>query len=410
MVVAVSLVACGGGKDPPAVTLIDGAPDGVPVPVIDASVLIDAAPFDGPFGTVCNPLTQAGCGSGEKCTWINDQDNPPIGHIGCAPDGVTSIGAACTEGPAGPFGYDNCAKGSVCLAGVCKSICDPQGGAPACTTTEACTNYANLFVAGGFTLAGVCDPGCDPLTQDLRVGTATTACGSTNPSMPTRGCYGYNEFSCAPVSTSTLSLTDRASPHTNGSGNPYLNGCAPGFIPMFFEGTGSMQVLCSGFCAALETDNTPAHVGNAKGDPTALAKLPLQPAPIAGDGTCEVGKKGSLASSACKFVWPFVLENGVLPPTFATSPLLDTLGVCMAIDRFYYDADANPATGINGAEAPYPDCATLPPPSGTTTGVGDDAGDWFCAKYSAVTPFTSSVKIAPAMRDVRIGTTAPIAR
>ena len=68
---------------------------------------------------------------------------------------------------------------------------------------------AGRFETAGTTVAGVCDPSCDPLTQDLKVGTAKAACGSTNPAMPTKGCYGYDEFNCAPGGMSTWTLTDR---------------------------------------------------------------------------------------------------------------------------------------------------------------------------------------------------------
>src|SRR4051794_3670971 len=82
----------------------------------------------------CNPLAQTGCNAGEKCTWTTDQDTPPIGHVGCAPEAAApkAIGAVCTDPPAGPMGYDDCAKGSVCLSGECKQICDTAGGAPTC--------------------------------------------------------------------------------------------------------------------------------------------------------------------------------------------------------------------------------------------------------------------------------------
>ena len=232
------LTACGGGSNN-SVTLVDA-------PMVDAM-------------TTCNPLTQGGCNPGEKCTWINDQDDPPIGHVGCAPDpgtGGIAIGSACTEGPAGPMGYDTCVKGAVCLSGECKQICDQAGGAPTCDANHSCTIYADFFENAGTAVAGVCDPACDPLTQDLKVGAVTAACGSTMATMPTKGCYGYDDYSCAPAGMSVYTLTDRMAPRTNASGNPYLNGCAPGFIPFFYEMTGSTVTKCSGLCAALEVDMT----------------------------------------------------------------------------------------------------------------------------------------------------------
>src|SRR5688572_25664461 len=133
--VLVVMSACGGGSSLPtdAVVLIDAAIDARPLdaPVVidgppDGVTLIDSPWIDSPSGP-CNPLTQNGCTSGEKCTWINDQDNPPIGHIGCAPNGAIAIGGTCTDPPAGPLGYDDCVRGSVCLSGECKQICDPNG-------------------------------------------------------------------------------------------------------------------------------------------------------------------------------------------------------------------------------------------------------------------------------------------
>lgn len=379
----VGLTACGGGSDNNNVVIVDGS-------TVDGM-------------TVCNPLTQTGCNAGEMCTWINDQDNPPVGHVGCAPAGTVAIGSACTEGPAGPMGYDNCAKGGVCLGGECKQICDHQGGAPTCDQNHSCTRYADFFVSGGNTVAGVCDPSCDPLTQNLKIGTAPAnlACGSPMPTAPTKGCYGYDSYSCAPVSTATLTLTDRTEPRTNGAGNPYLNGCAPGFIPLFFEGTGSMKTLCSGFCAALEADNRDAaHIAAVKGDATALGKLPADPAPVVNKSTCAANQKGSAGNSHCKFLWPFLVENNMLPMQFEEGPYLDTLGVCMLIDQFNYDNDMDPATpNVN-----YPSCATLPPP--TASADDDDAGDWFCAKVSSLVPpaFNSGSKYPsnPAMRDIRL--------
>jgi len=403
----VVVAACGGGSGAPADAVL--LPDAPLVTVIDAPLVtfVDASP-DSPPGGPCNALTQLGCSIGEKCTWISDQDNPPIGHVGCAPDPAASgiaIGSPCTDPPAGPMGYDNCVRGSVCLAGICKQICDLQNGAPTCDQNHACTRYADFFEVGGTAVAGVCDPGCDPLTQSLLAGASPLACGSVDPSMPTRGCYGYDNYSCSPAGMSVYTLTDRMPPRTNASGNPYLNGCAPGFIPFFFAATGSTITLCTGYCAALEIDNTPAHVGNSKGNASALAKLPTAPAPIAGDGTCDIGKKGSHASSMCKFIWPYVTDatTGMLPPQFANGPLLDTLGVCQALAFFQYDSN-----GDLTPDTPFPDCSTLPPRVPGDLGQFNDAADWGCQKYSN-SQILSTAKIRnPALDDIRIGGGSPV--
>jgi len=353
----------------------------------------------------CNPLTQAGCNANEKCTWVNDQANPPIGHVGCVPDGTIALGGACTDPPggAGAMGYDTCVKGTVCLSGECKAICDVQGGAPMCDTNHSCTRYADFFEVGGNAVAGVCDPSCDPLTQALKAGTNTAACGSTNPAMPNKGCFGFDDYSCAPTGMNNWGLTDRKMPQTNSAGQAYLNGCAPGFLPFFFDMTGSMTTLCSGYCAALESDNA-KPAANAKGDATALAKLPTDAAPAAGNATCAIGKKGSEASSVCKFIWPYLEDNsGMLLPSFENGPYLDTLGVCFAIAHFTY-TDAAMMT------QPYPDCKNLPPPSGATTGMFDDAADWLCYKKANTPAFTGSAhQHNPAVKDAWIGKRSELA-
>ena len=68
--------------------------------------LIDAPPAD---AGVCNPLTQAGCADGEKCSWIIDDAAADIGHIGCSANGTVAIGGACMN--AGGVGPDDCAAG-----------------------------------------------------------------------------------------------------------------------------------------------------------------------------------------------------------------------------------------------------------------------------------------------------------
>jgi hypothetical protein len=370
------VMACSGGGKP--------AGDAGGDPPIDAPFMCKptAAPTVQPTSTAtCDPLAQTGCAAGEKCTWITGD------HIGCAPAGPVQADCACSTGA----GYDDCEAGAFCLQGVCRTVCDPNA-ANACSAMHACSRYTNLFAPGGVIIAGLCDPTCDPLTQAMLDTNAAPACASQLPSQPDRGCYtfDYVTFSCAPANR--LDLTDRTVPATDSAGNSFVNGCAPGFMPFFLEQTGSTRALCTGLCAPLETDNTQPQ--NAIGDPAALAKLPTDPAPIAGHATCAIGIKGSETPEDCLFLWPFLLDSTGKP---STSPYNDTLGVCFAFSHFTYDPG-------DGTKLPIPGCETLPPPDPANP-AAESAADWGC-----YTSAHSQAKPAATLRDMRLGYGPGIAR
>ena len=153
------------------------------------------------------------------------------------------------------------------------------------------------------------------------------------------------------MATHSQTAVDRAVPAVDA-----VNGCAPGFMPLLVEHVGSAQVICTGLCAALEIDRTPAHAGNGKGDATALGKLPFEAMALPGHATCDVGIKAATADSQCRFLWPLL-------DVTATTLDLDRVGVCMSLAAF-----------------DSPDCATLPPRSAATPGTSDDAYDWGCQK------------------------------
>ena len=389
--------------------------------------LIDAPPAD---GGVCNPLTQAGCAAGEKCSWIIDDATADIGHIGCAPDGTVAVGGACMN--AGGVGPDDCVAGNVCVAGECKTICDPMAAAAAsgCDAQHACSRYSGLFESGGVIAYGACDPACDPLSQKLLAGSGSLeACGATAAAMPNKGCYtfDFNVFTCAPVGAQTLALTDQTQPRTDSAGNPFVNGCAPGWMPFFLEMTGSTKALCTGLCAPKKTDNTSAAA--ATGDATDLAKLPADATPAAGNAVCKTGKKGlnPPADENCLYLWGFLLDNNGM---LSTSQYNDTLGVCFNYTKFTYDSSGNtPEAGknypnpaaTNPTTTPIPSCATLVAPTVTNVAmnspsfVNGDATDWLC--YDSVesgATFTSNgkvkaPKINPALKNFRLGYGAGVA-
>jgi hypothetical protein len=342
------VAACGGDK----VKLLDGGVD---------------APM------ACDPVAQSGCMAGEKCTWVVDVDSTAttneIGHIGCVPvpAGATADGAECADATMDVNGgADSCVAGDLCISRKCKPICDPQlvdGAAKgACPTNYACSVYAGVFESAGPPVAGVCEPTCNPLTQALNVGTTgTAACGSLDPTKPSGTCVagsGFRSFHCAPSGAMVYANTDRKAPLTDSRGNAYGNGCAPGFIPFYYEdASGAMKTLCSGLCAPLKVDAViaadAAHKDDNKGDPTALGKLPTDAAPVAGNATCAVGVKGSEAEEDCRYVW-FSLAGGN-PSKALVSPYNDTLGVCFAYQKFL-------AVTVPGMAQKQPEksCAKLP--------------------------------------------------
>lgn len=336
---------------------------------------------DAPLPGVCSPTLQTGCESGEKCTWIQDSDT--IGHIGCVAEAATpkAIGEACDPPAAGAA--DDCAKGSVCLGRECKQICDVDGGTPACDENHACSRYAHFFEYAGDLVAGVCDPGCDPLTQDLKIGTNKTACGSTDPTAPNRGCYGYFDFSCTGASPDVLTLTDRQPAVTDSaSGNAYINGCAPGYVPLFTADETSTITVCQGICAAAPIDNE--HTGNFQGDSTALGKDVTAAEAVEGGALCSAAHRGSGTNSSCRFMFGFFQE---VPDSYVNGPDVDRIGICLDHTKFLWDDDNNSAT----AEVPWPSCKELSPA---------DAASWGCQKW-ADSQFASA-KHMPSKMGVRM--------
>jgi hypothetical protein len=54
-------------------------------------------------------------------------------------------------------------------------------------------------------------------------------------------------------------------------------------------------------------------------------------------------------------------------------------------------------------DAPYPNCTQLPPRSGTTTGMTDDAADWGCQKReNSMFTSTGKTSVNPALKNVRM--------
>ncbi|MBP9086293.1 MAG: hypothetical protein KBG15_09240 [Kofleriaceae bacterium] len=239
---------------------------------VDGKIIITDGGVDGGGGDVCNVLADTGCQANEKCTWVIDlwTGEDATGRVACAPVSATAgaLGAACMVGTGGmmPTGSDNCGKGLYCNSGVCKTVCDPNGGAPLCGENLACANYVNTFSnQGEAAKAGVCDPTCDPLRNTVD-GSGEANCKGTLDTMitnvpglptgyPSRGCYGFwadgggtkSRWSCA-GSGAKEGIQD----FVLGT-RIFINSCAPGFFPGLSAGTGTMKSICSALCNPADT-------------------------------------------------------------------------------------------------------------------------------------------------------------
>jgi hypothetical protein len=372
-----------GPVDAPVDAAVDAPPDGI--------VIVDAPP-DAP--SPCNVLTQTGCNAGEKCTWIIDAMTPQyLGHIGCAPDGNAASGAACQFGAAGPTGYDNCVKGTVCGnytggAGVCKDVCDPQGGAPMCGANHACVVYSDLFYDGGTPVAAVCDPSCDPLDDNDFDGPGSalsrtgTTCGSAN-----IGCYGYpststpTHFSCATDINYTTALHHR----TVLSGPLFVNSCNQGYLPLLLETTTSTNVICVAMCKP-----QPCSAGACgSGDVNQHGMAPHRcqtPDALGSFDTSATGEE-------CAYWW--YLETDSSTNTLTRSDYSDTLGFCFDHSKYSYDTN-----GDGTADTPLPPCqqlqihATGTDPTQPLTYWG--AADLGCVDSGAAGLFTGKHRTPPA--------------
>jgi hypothetical protein len=360
---------------------------------------VDAYPFDTvPAG--CNPLTQAGCRAGEKCTWLLDALMPLYaGHVGCVPDGTAGAGDACAFGAPGDTGYDNCAKGLVCGdhrggVGICKRICDPQGGVPECGAMHVCVTSADLFKQSTvMPVAGVCEVACDPLADNDFDGAgssfekAGTSCGSDAEvgcyGMPSEGTPPHTAWYCATdvhaASADPLGFRHRV-PCTvdNGCASPRLDvtSCNQGYLPLVHEMTGSSTVVCVAICKPLD-----CYAGNCgPNNENRLGAAPHRCTSTDRVGTFITTQGGE----HCQYLW--VRERDDIG-TLLRSPTSDSVGFCIDHSKYHYDAD-----GDGQPETPLPPCATLPDGFGAGSALG--AADLGCVDSTRA----QAARVAPASR------------
>lgn len=310
---------------------------------------MDSVSSSGSGGTDCDPVTQAPCGSGSKCAWIATSDAPAMGHTACIADGTVDEGGACTTGaPGEATGFDDCKAGLVCAFGECRVAC---GFTPdTCPSGYACDDVTGKYASGGPPIAGYCQATCDPL-ENTRDFDGAPACGGGLDAQghPNLGCYGRPNglFTCGVAGDFTK--TSGTVPAANASGQPYVNGCAPGHVGFLRKSSGSTVFTCSKLCSAGPTSTTSQQYANG---------IP----PF----TCPTSPLGASVYECRYWSW---FEDEMQP----ASPHTATLGVCMEYGQYKYDADNN-----GSAETTYPSCKTLT--SGDLDGVdGPDTVQWGCA-------------------------------
>ena len=238
--------------------------------------------------TPCDPLAQTSCPANERCSWV--ATSPTAGHAVCLPDGTVAQGGACAAGAYGETtGFDDCRRGLACANGQCQPIC--KTSPDSCGAHFLCTNYSSVFYSNGTTVAGVCAPTCNPLTQ-ARDYDGAAACGTPTGS-PALGCFGKSVFTCAKVVyPNNKSDAPAAGP---ASGGFYLNGCAPGYLPVLTAATGSTQTICVALCQP-----GPTSVGST--------------AQVAGVTPYTCPAAGAAAPHECRYWWWLQNTSSALVP------------------------------------------------------------------------------------------------
>ncbi len=366
------VAACGGSKNNNTDT----------IKLLDAAV----SSVDAPTTEACSVLTQMGCNTGERCTWVHSTestpDTPALGANACVPDtGTVATGGACMYGPAGMDGFDNCVKGDICVHSTCKIICDNNGGSPMCPAAAACVTYDSLFANHGATTtpAGACDPTCDPIADNDFDGSGTlfTKTGSACGSDPVTGCYGgvssahTTFFTCSTPVTGTGQLTHRSLIPTT---LQFLNACMSGYgIAFAGDATGSNNIDCYAFCVPGD-----AYMGNT-GTQAPNGVLPHRC--NNNDALGAFGATPNVTTNSngehCMYSWRFEVDTAGM---LHMSPTSDTVGICWDHTKYMYDSN-----GDGTADTTVEACTTVPlsVATGVTTSSAVELG---CVKTALIPP------------------------
>lgn len=313
---------CGGMTDAGTDTGTD--PDGgvTDVPMTDSPPTEDTPPVDAPVS--CDPITQAGCESGERCAYVASEATRQ-----CVTGAGIAVGEAC-EPPTS--GADPCAAGAQCIGGRCTTLCLVAGDGR-CDSTEVCLGYFEL-VGPDRDDVGACQTSCDPLTQLRPDG---TACSSG------QGCFAISSDA-----TTTLTCASAISTLTHGeavTGTVFANSCAPGHM-VINDASGTPR--CAAYCRPAETSVA---------------------SPSAASGVAPHTCTGAAAGLDCVYLW------SVIPMSPPDARLAD-VGVCF--DRTGRTIDDD---GDGTPETPWPSCATRSNVDGPDTDDVPEHTELGCAPF-----------------------------
>lgn len=231
------------------------------------------AGVDSGFAGECNPLTQEGCGPGQKCT---SQGDPGGSTTVCTKNGTVGLEQPCTVGS---DGIDDCLAGLGCGPdGSCHTVCEVEP--KACGSSETCRDRPELFTDQSGRV-GLCEFRCDPVLQDC----------------PNDACYlnvALGEGQCRPQPSSGSPVQD--DPCVGDAAGCDPNGCSFGHGPHLSVDPGGPIQRCAAYCAPVDT--YAGSSANPGGDP-----FILDCAAAVGDGGGSGSGSGSGSSDyQCRFI------------------------------------------------------------------------------------------------------------
>jgi hypothetical protein len=180
----------------------------------------------------CDPLSNAGCAAGTKCTVLQ---TPTSFALGCGSKGGKTAGAACTPTGSGQMQTgDDCADGMACFAlqgettPSCRQFCMASGATGACPTGMTCSLQVTDLPGRSFCRATtsctlVPQTGC-PTGQACYLIPTGATCAPAGRVAPGAACVSANDCAAGSSCITTTGVSSCASYCSLTGGTP---ACAP---------------------------------------------------------------------------------------------------------------------------------------------------------------------------------------